>query len=64
MKHDNSKTVKLSNEHIQRVAKMGEKYGMNDSELVRLGIDVLFHFDKKKELMKVMQMLLEKFGDE
>jgi len=64
MKHDNSKTVKLSNEHIGRLASLGGKYGMNDSEIVRLGLDVLYHFDKKNELMKVMQMILEKFGDE
>ena len=60
MKHDISKTVKLSNENVRRLAELGEKYDMNDSEMVRLGIDVLYHFDKQNELMKLLQMLLEK----
>jgi len=62
MKYDNSKTIKLSLEHIARVEEMGDKYGMNDSEIARLGIDMLFHFEKKGELMKIMQKLLEKLG--
>lgn len=60
MKHDNSKTIKLSNEHIRRLDEMGNKYAMNDSEVVRLGIDMLHHFDKKNELMRIVQMILEK----
>ena len=59
MKHDISKTIKLSNENITRLAELSKKYGMNDSEVVRLGIDLLYHFDKENELMRVIQKLLE-----
>ena len=60
MKHDISKTIKLSNENIKRLAELSEKYDMNDSELVRLGIDLLYHFDRENYFVKVVQQLLEK----
>jgi len=60
MKHDVSKTIKISNEHIVRINKITKKYDMNDSELVRLGIDIIHHFDEKNELLKVIQQVLEK----
>ena len=63
MKHDISKTVKLSNENVKRLMELSDKYGMNDSEVVRLGIDLLYHFDKENELMRVIQRLLEKESD-
>jgi hypothetical protein len=58
--HDNSKTVKLSNEHIEKVHNLGVKFDMNDSEVLRLGLDLLHHFDTKGELLKILAKVLEK----
>lgn len=63
MKHDNSKTIKLSSEHIARASELSKKYGMNESELFRLGLDFLYHFEHKNELMKIVQKLMETLGD-
>ena len=59
MKHDNSKTIKLSNEHILRVENLSKKYNMNDSEIFRLGVDLINHFENQGELLRIIQKLLE-----
>lgn len=59
MKHDNSKTIKLSNEHILRVENLSKKYNMNDSEIFRLGVDLINHFESQGELLRIIQKLLE-----
>ncbi|MGE4510064.1 MAG: hypothetical protein AB7D43_03075 [Sulfurimonadaceae bacterium] len=60
MSHDNSKTIKLSNENIAKLHELGLKYNMNDSEVLRLGLDLLHHFETKGELLKVLAKILEK----
>ncbi|MDD3468091.1 MAG: hypothetical protein PHE67_13160 [Campylobacterales bacterium] len=60
MSHDTSKSIKLSNENIAKLHELGTKFDMNDSEVFRLGLDLLHHFETKGELLKIMAKILEK----
>jgi len=57
-----SKTYSIKESHILDVNHLSDKYGMNDSEIVQLGIDMLALLDERNMTMQFMKMSIERRG--
>lgn len=54
-----SKSFSIQEQHILDIQSLADKHGMNDSEIVQLGVDVLRVLDEKNMLLKFIKMTME-----
>ena len=55
-----SKSFSILSQHVNDIERLGEKYGMNDSEIVQLGVDMLALLDERNMAFKFMKMAVER----
>lgn len=55
-----SKSFSIQSQHINDIESLSDKYGMNDSEIVQLGIDMLALLDERNLALKFMKMAVER----
>ena len=55
-----SKSFSIHEQHLADIQQLSDKYDMNDSEIVQLGIDMLRVLDEKKMMLKFMKITMEK----
>ena len=55
-----SKSFSILSQHLVDVEGLSEKYGMNDSEIIQLGIDMLALLDERNLALKFMKMAVER----
>ena len=55
-----SKSFSINEAHVDDITRLGDKYDMNDSEVVQLGIDLLSLLDERNMTMKFFKMSVEK----
>jgi len=55
-----SKTYSVKESHLVDVASLADKYGMSDSEIVQLGIDILALLEERKMTLQFLKMSVEK----
>ncbi len=55
-----SKSFSIMSQHLNDIERLAEKYGMNDSEIVQLGVDMLSLLDERNMALKFLKMAVEK----
>jgi hypothetical protein len=55
-----SKSFSIQEQHLSDIQKLAEKHGMNDSEIVQLGVDIVRVLDDKNMLLKFIKMTMER----
>jgi len=55
-----SKTYSIKESQLTDVNDLADKYGMNDSEIVQLGIDMLALLDERNMIMQFLKMSIER----
>jgi len=55
-----SKTYSIKESQLEDITILSDKYDMNDSEIVQLGIDMLALLDERNMTMKFLKMSVER----
>ena len=55
-----SKSFSILSQHLNDIERLAEKYGMNDSEIVQLGVDMLSLLDERNMAFKFMKIAVER----
>lgn len=58
-----SKTFSIKESHQDDITNLSNKYGMNDSEIVQIGIDMLALMDERNMTLKFFKMAIERRRD-
>ena len=55
-----SKSFSIFSQHLNDIERLAEKYGMSDSEVVQLGVDMLALLDERNMAFKFMKIAVER----
>lgn len=55
-----SKTFSIKESHQDDIANLSKKYGMNDSEIIQIGIDMLALMDDRNMTLQFFKMAIER----
>lgn len=53
-----SKSFSIKESHKDDISLLCSKYGMSESEIFRLGVDLINHFENQGELLRIIQKLI------
>ena len=55
-----SKSFSILSQHLEDIEKLADEYGMSDSEIVQIGIDMVSLLHERKLLLKFFKMAVER----